>query len=82
MISDPDAARRVSALMLEIGAKLDASTADVQASCPLPEFERYVEAFDVAAMWLSNHKQSEVFRRRKSRYQIYGAALCASIFHK
>ena len=41
MISDPDAARRVSALMLEIGAKLDASIADVQASCPLPEFERY-----------------------------------------
>jgi len=30
MISDPDAARRVSALMLEIGAKLDASIADVQ----------------------------------------------------
>ena len=62
MISDPDAARRVSALMLEIGAKLDASIADVQASCPLPEFERYVEAFDVAAMWMSSHKQSEVFR--------------------
>jgi hypothetical protein len=41
MISDPDAARRVSALMLELGAKLDASIADVQASCPLPEFERY-----------------------------------------
>ncbi len=41
MISDPDAARRVSARMLKIGAKLDASIADVQASCPLPEFERY-----------------------------------------
>jgi len=27
--------------MLELGAKLDASIADVQASCPLPEFERY-----------------------------------------
>jgi hypothetical protein len=41
MISDPDVARRVRALMLETGAKLDASVADVQASCPLPEFERY-----------------------------------------
>ena len=28
-------------LMLEIGAKLDASVADVQASCLLPEFEKH-----------------------------------------
>jgi hypothetical protein len=41
MISDLDVARRVSVLMLEIGAKLDASIADVQASCLLPECERY-----------------------------------------
>jgi hypothetical protein len=41
LISDLDVARRVSMLMLEIGAKLDASIADVQASCPLPEFEMY-----------------------------------------
>ena len=44
MISDPQVAHTVSALMLEIGAKLDASVAEVQAACPESEFVNYRRA--------------------------------------
>ncbi len=41
MISSPEVAKRVNALMLEIGAKLNASIADVGSSCPEEEFANY-----------------------------------------
>jgi len=41
MISSPEVAERVNALMLEIGAKLNASIADVGSSCPEEEFANY-----------------------------------------
>ena len=44
MISSRDVAERVSALMLEVGAKLDASVADVEASCPKSEVSDYRRA--------------------------------------
>ena len=44
MISNREVAGRVSALMLEIGAKLDASVADVAASCPEAEVSDYRRA--------------------------------------
>jgi hypothetical protein len=44
MIQNPEVAARVSALMLEIGAKLDASIADVQASCSEDELREYRRA--------------------------------------
>ena len=41
MISSPEVAKRVNALMLEIGTKLNASIADVGSSCPEEEFMNY-----------------------------------------
>ena len=41
MISSPEVAERVNALMLEIGAKLNASIADVGSSCSEEEFANY-----------------------------------------
>ena len=41
MISSPEVAEKVNALMLEIGAKLNASIADVESSCPEEEFANY-----------------------------------------
>jgi hypothetical protein len=41
MISSPEVAERVNALMLEIAAKLNASIADVGSSCPEEEFANY-----------------------------------------
>jgi len=41
MISSPEVAERVNALMLEIAAKLNASIADVGSSCPEEEFATY-----------------------------------------
>ena len=44
MITNPEVARRVSALMLECSANLHASVDDVRASCPDEEFENYRRA--------------------------------------
>jgi hypothetical protein len=44
MISRPDVAERVSALMLELGAKLDDSVREVGDSCSDEEFSRYRQA--------------------------------------
>ena len=41
MISSPEVAARVNSLMQEIGAKLNASIADVGSSCPEEEFANY-----------------------------------------
>ena len=41
MISSPEVAARVNSLMQEIGAKLNASIADVGSSCPEEEFTNY-----------------------------------------
>jgi hypothetical protein len=41
MLSSPEVAEKVNALMLEIGAKLNASIADVENSCPEEEFVNY-----------------------------------------
>jgi hypothetical protein len=41
MISSPEVAARVNSLMLEIGAKLNASISDVGSSCPEEEFANY-----------------------------------------
>lgn len=44
MFSNAEVAARVSALMLEFGAKLNESVADVQETCPEPEFLAYRDA--------------------------------------
>lgn len=41
MITNKDTATQISALMLELGAKLDTSVALVQATCEEQEFNRY-----------------------------------------
>lgn len=41
MFHDQETAAEISALMLGIGKKLDASLAAVRQSCPEPEFEAY-----------------------------------------
>ena len=41
MMSSPEVAARVNSLMQEIGAKLNASIADVGSSCPEEEFANY-----------------------------------------
>ena len=41
MISSREVAENVNALMLEMGAKLNASIADVKSSCPEEEFANY-----------------------------------------
>lgn len=41
MISNADTARRISELMLDVGARLDASVALVQSTCDDAEFHRY-----------------------------------------
>lgn len=44
MIASPEVAERVGVLMLEIGVKLDASVADVEACCSEDEFADYRRA--------------------------------------
>jgi hypothetical protein len=44
MITNPEAARQVSALMLHVGAQLNQSVAVVQNLCDRTEFERYRSA--------------------------------------
>jgi hypothetical protein len=41
MIANRDLAQRISSLMLETAAKLDATIAEVQRLCPEEEFVRY-----------------------------------------
>lgn len=41
MITNKETAKQISALMLELGGKLDASVALVQATCSEQDFNRY-----------------------------------------
>jgi hypothetical protein len=41
MISNPQIAKEISSLMLEISAKIDESIAIVQSNCPEEEFRKY-----------------------------------------
>ena len=41
MISNPQIAKQISTLMLEISAKIDESIAIVQSNCPVEEFRKY-----------------------------------------
>lgn len=44
MIADKNVAKEISSLMLDFGAKLDASVVLVQQKCSPEEFERYKKA--------------------------------------
>jgi hypothetical protein len=44
MISDTEVAKNISFLMLEIGARLNASVAEIQERCPNDEFTAYRRA--------------------------------------
>ncbi len=44
MIENKEVAKEISSLMLDIGAKLDASVARVESTCSAEDFERYNSA--------------------------------------